>query len=282
MLSMPAIEFACVLIVLGALVVRLRAGARAATALDLAAVAAAAWVGEDTCIRAYGFYAYAPGWTAFLDRVPLLIVVIWPVVVFSSRAIVTAFLPDAPPLLHAAATGLLVTVDASFIEPVATALRLWGWAEPGLFHVPPVGILGWGFFAASVSWCLARPEGPRRPLALFLAPACTHVLLLATWWGLLRWVNGAVPLGLALAWAALVSSGGVVLAVRRREAVRRIGLAEMLSRLAAALFFYGLLFGAAEPGRDLAAYALVFAAPYTLLLGLQKRSSGSPAHRQTL
>ena len=39
--------------------------------------------------------------------------------------------------------ALIVLADASLIEPVAVASNLWAWTEPGLFAVPPIGILGW-------------------------------------------------------------------------------------------------------------------------------------------
>jgi len=108
-------------------------------------VAAAAFLGEDSCIRLYGFYHYAPAWTLFLDQVPLLVALIWPAVIDSAWSIARPLV--ASPRRAALLAAGIVAADAPLIEPIAVRAGLWEWHRPGLFGVPVVGILGWGFFA---------------------------------------------------------------------------------------------------------------------------------------
>lgn len=277
----PALELACLAIV--ALYVAARARrdpAPRAFFARLATLTAASWLAEDTCIRAYGFYHYHPAWSLFVDRVPILIVVIWPMVIHTAwdlaRHLCDCGDAGGPrpgglriPLVAAA----IVLADASLIEPIAVAAGLWQWTEPGLFAVPPIGILGWAlftFFALSV-W---TRRGTRRtdatsptPATLAstvpIAAACVHLALLALWWCALRWLNGelspwpfvaaAWALSLALTWRAL-----------RTRAGARVPLIELALRVPAAGFFFVLL--ALHPtGPALIAYALAFAPPYLAL-----------------
>jgi uncharacterized membrane protein len=88
-------------------------------------------------------------------------------------------------------------MDAALIEPVAVNAGLWSWNEPGIFHVPPIGILGWGYFAFCCTLVLQRAirtnRSKGRTLLLLLFPIFgTHLLLLGTWWGALRWVNTTI------------------------------------------------------------------------------------------
>ena len=72
---MLALELCCAAIVAVYVIVRRDA------MLALALLAVAGFLGEDSVIRAYGFYYYSPRWHLFLDRVPLMIVLIWPIVI---------------------------------------------------------------------------------------------------------------------------------------------------------------------------------------------------------
>ena len=64
------LEAACVAIVAAYFVAHRRDTSLRRDALILAA---AALLGEDSMIRAYALYAYAPGWHLRVDLVPLLI-----------------------------------------------------------------------------------------------------------------------------------------------------------------------------------------------------------------
>lgn len=237
----------------------------------LALLAVASWIGEESCIHLYGYYFYSPSWSLHVDRVPLLIPLIWPVVILSaydlagfiSRADDRPPRPFIVPLLGAA----VVLADASLIEPIAVASGLWTWTQPGLFAVPLIGIVGWSFFAGAAIAVFDRadrlipPQPLHEALVLIVAPAATHVLILTMWWGLFRWTQGHVapwPV-VAIAWTL-----SLALAVQAfRTGVRgRIPAVFMWLRVPAAGFFFALL---ALHGRSLApliAYALAFAPPY--------------------
>jgi hypothetical protein len=234
-----------------------------------AILALGSWLAEESCIRLYGFYSYNPDWFPFLDRVPLPVVLIWPVVILSGGELVRCLLGQDHRWLPIA-SGALVLTDASLIEPVAVRAGLWAWCEPGFLGVPPIGVLGWAFFAGVCAAVFAsndrRRRSPWADLALpLVAPAATHAALLGVWWGAARWARAPIPPwpAAAVAWAA--SATLLLLAIRSR-ARRRIPLAAVLTRVPAAGFFFALL---ALHGRDqpsLVVYALAFAPPYFALI----------------
>lgn len=265
---MIALELSCVAILCLWVIVRARAEPRPAQLfVRLGLLALASWLAEDSVIHAYHFYAYSPRWSLFVDEVPLLVVAIWPVVIHSAWDLGQR-LTDRPmrvPFITAA----IVLADASLIEPIAVKAGLWWWNEPGLFAVPPVGILGWAFFAGSC--LLAFEHYNRAPVAtLIVGPVLVHPLLLAAWWGGLRWVNSSVPAwpAVVLAWAF---SFFLAFWAHRRRAGAAISRHELLLRIPAAAFFFVLL--GLNAGDDLAliAYALAFAPPY-LVLTLQSHA----------
>jgi len=253
---MIALETACVLI----LAVYVRACVRdKRTLTDAAVIAAGAWIGEDTCIRAYDFYQYTDGWHLWLDRVPVMIVAIWPAVVLSARAITRALVGAGrvPAWKLGVLTGAVVCFDAALIEPLAVNARLWTWNAPGLFGVPPVGVLGWGFFGGAVTWA---QESRARANAFVLAPAFTHLALLGSWWGALRWFHGGLS---ALAGTVFVAAISLVATVAIVRGSVRLATYELLARAVATLFFAGLL--ALHWNAALGSYAAAFALPHLAL-----------------
>jgi hypothetical protein len=253
-----AIELVC------AVIVALYAVARRDALPTLALLAVAGFIGEDSVIRAYGFYHYSPRWHLFLDRVPLMIVVIWPIVIHSAFTLARRLAParsKLAPLLGAA----IVLADASLIEPIAVHAGLWTWTAPGLFAVPPIGIIGWAYFAGAAMACL---DGERPIAAIVVAPLATHVLLVASWWTAFKWLSRPLsswPFVVA-AWLVL---GTVALAARRvpgrRDAEFR---KDVLLRGPGAAFFFVLLVLYARDLPSLVVYALAFVPPYfALLLG---------------
>lgn len=160
----PLLELACLAIVILYIVVRgLRDPAPRDFGVRLGLLMVASWLAEDTCIRAYGFYAYHPGWSLFVDQVPILIVVIWPVVIHTAWDLARGLArPERVPL----ASALIVLADASLIEPIAVNAGLWAWSEPGLFAVPPIGIIGWATFTFLALLVFERVRGPARPLVM--------------------------------------------------------------------------------------------------------------------
>ena len=259
---MAGIELSCVGILGLWLVLRFaREPKRAALAMRLLCVAAAAWLGEESCIRLYGFYGYAAGWHAWLLDVPLAIVCIWPVVIQSALDLSRAATERWRALLAAG----LVIVDAGLIEPIATASRLWTWLQPGPFSVPVVGVLGWGFFTLGVALVLER----RAWLALVVGPALTHLLLLASWWGAFRWLP-AVEDPRPFVAVALLGSMAVALRLWRRPP--SVAGRDVLLRAPAAAFFFVLLALFARDDPWLVAWALAFAPPWLVLLASARRA----------
>ncbi len=271
---MKVLELIALGIVVSFVLVRARFGPEPKRFLwRMAILVVASWIAEDSCIRAYGFYYYDAGWSLFVDRVPLAILLIWPVVIHSAWELASHWVSDARLPL---AGGALVLADASMIEPIAVHSGLWTWTEPGLFEVPPIGIIGWAYYAGLCMWVLGHSrERPVRALAvLVIAPLGTHLLLLASWWGLFRWLNGTVP-----AWPCVALAWGLALILMQRALGRRlrdrIPPREMLSRVPAALFFFALLWRDARDVPALVAWGLAFAPPYLALTRLR----ATPAER---
>ncbi|HEY4220010.1 MAG TPA: carotenoid biosynthesis protein [Myxococcota bacterium] len=238
---------------------------------SLALVAVGAFIGEDSCIRLYGFYAYASTWHAFIDKVPLAIVCIWPVVVVSALDLAHALAPQVSSTKRALLASLVVLADASLIEPIATASGLWSWSEPGPFHVPLIGVLGWSCFALGAAWML---ELRRAPLVVVVGPLTAHALLLALWWLAFRWLpRGADASFVLVALAWTLSLALTVVIVRKKI---RIARADLLLRVPAAFFFFVLLAIYARRDVALVAYALAFAPPYLALTRFSARAAPPP------
>ena len=112
---MVVLQIACFAIVVSFVFLRARLEARPiALYRRLFLLAVAAWIGEDTCIRAYGFYEYSASWWLFLDKVPLLILLIWPIVLQSARDLASCLWPgrDRPSPLRVGLTVVgLVLAD---------------------------------------------------------------------------------------------------------------------------------------------------------------------------
>jgi hypothetical protein len=257
---MRGLELACVVIVAMYVALRLfRARDTRAVAARLLLLACAGWAGEDSVIRAYGFYAYDASWSFFLDRVPLLIVVIWPIVIDSAGELAKALAPGHAGLC----AGAIILADAALIEPIAVHAGLWQWTAPGAFDVPPIGVLGWAFFGgAAIAWLERAARGFWPALVVLVAPLAAHALLVATWWAVLRWVSGPIPpwAAVALAWLALLP---VSLRALRGPPVR---VSLLIARAPGAAFFFVLLALRGRGAPELCAYALAFAPPYVAAL----------------
>ena len=254
---------------------RVRAGATPAVLLArMAFVAVAATLAEESVMGLYAFYGYAPSWRLSFVRLPVLVALIWPVVVCSAWDVARALAGNdraKVPWIGA----LLVLADAAFIEPLAVAAGLWQWSEPGIFAVPPIGILGWALLAALVLAMLERADRTNRtlPPAAQLAGAILvlHALLLGLWWGALRWLSAPLPNTAAVAAAWTVGIGLTVTALRLPPE-RRVPLATLAMRLPGALFFAGLLIARGTSDLALLAWAAAFVPPW---LALMRRRGGA-------
>ena len=268
---MLALEAACVAII-GVYFVAHRADAPMRR--DALLLAAAALAGEDSMIRAYGFYHYAPGWHLRVDQVPLLIPAIWAPVMLSARAVARSLLGRGGGLREALLTGALVTFDASLIEPIAVRAGLWQWTEPGVFRVPVIGIVGWGLFAAAATYALDRTRGLARLSVVPAAALATHAALLALWWGALRWtLRDELPFAAAATPVALASALYTAAVVRTNAS---LPWRELAPRAAATGFFAALLADRADA--PLVAWAALFTPPWLVYCARALRRSRHTRH----
>lgn len=234
----------------------------------------AAWLGEDTCIRGYAFYQYSPDWHFILDKMPPMVALIWPFVILSDLRVMQAVaeqLGRGASRLRPLWLGMLVTLDACLMEAVSVQAGLWSWNEPGLFGVPVIGVLGWGYFAACALWLWERLPGRTRLLTVVLAPLLTHGLLLVSWWGGLRWaLRGPLPNGLVVGLFALGSAGLSLWLLRRPKGQRiQIGREVMGIRILAASVFFLLLVLYGRQVPMLWAFVASFVPPYLLATDLR-------------
>lgn len=204
-----------------------------------------AWGAEETAILRYQMYAYPDAWWGKLDEMPLLVAAIWPMVILSSRAVIRALFPTSRGWHLALFVGLAVVWDASLVEVIATDGGLWKWRESGYFGVPPIGILGWGCFAASATFALewaleweAEKSTWVDVVSKAAAPAIaiggTHVLLVVLWWLAFKWIGRTLWPELSVIGFAAVGMVLVVVLWRRRE---RVPLTVAGPRILAALAF---------------------------------------------
>lgn len=263
-MTLDAFQLACLPVLLFAYALRVRGGPWAERLAELGALVVGGYAAEQTCISAYGFYAYAPGWALRVGDVPLLVPLIWPMVILSARELVGRLAPRMGVGRTALWVGLFVTFDASLMEVVAVAGGYWRWSEPGYLGIPLIGILGWGYFAAAASLWLDSGNKSRFVLLPVVAALGTHALLLGTWWGLWRWVlRGELPLaslGVVAAWALALA-----LWVWRAPGVA--AASTLAARVPAALLFVGLLALCADDGAGAWRWAHVglVALPYLVL-----------------
>ncbi len=232
-------------------------------------VLAASWTAENSVIHAYHFYQYSPRWSIFVDHVPLMIIIIWPVVITSAWDLMNALAGRTGGRKVLFAAGAMVFIDAFVMEPIAVQSGLWSWNEPGLFGVPPIGVLGWAYFAvaclAIFDWVDRNRRSPWLELGVLVIPmAFTHLTLLVTWWGALRWINHPINPWIAVALAWLLHSGLALIAARH-PASSRLHRRDLLIRVPAAGFFFVLLGMDAQNNLPLIVYAIALAPPYLVL-----------------
>jgi len=223
---------------------------RRALAIEALLIACASWLGEETSILRYRFYAYPDTWWLKLDEVPLLVVAIWPMVVLSSRQIIDTLFPTlvTRPLARALVVGLAVIVDASLVETIAVASDLWHWVEGGYLGAPLIGLIGWGANAFAITlamtWPPLRDPLSRLPrlmshaLTPLVATALTHLVLVVAWWVFFRHALRDTLPTWTLAVTLTLSVAGTLALLRRAP---RIPLTLAIPRIAATSVFVALL-----------------------------------------
>jgi hypothetical protein len=240
--------------------------------IRLVLVSAASWIAEESCILCYRFYSYSPTWTLFLADVPLLVIVLWPIIVHSAWDLASQMLRPGQRFLPLLAAAIVFT-DALLLEPVGVHIGLWSWKEPGIFEVPPIGVLGWAYFAflCMLHFGKGRRRNGTRRIDLLIPVTSvlgTHLLLLITWWVAFRWVKITVDPRLAVGVAWMVSIFLVYTILRNRTGTR-VAKRTLWLRLLGALFLFTWLALSADDSKLLIAYAIAFAPPYLTLMALQ-------------
>jgi hypothetical protein len=240
--------------------------------IRLVLVSAASWIAEESCILCYRFYSYSPTWTLFLADVPLLVIVLWPVIVHSAWDLASQMLRPGHRFVPLSAAAIVLT-DALLLEPVGVHIGLWSWKEPGIFEVPPIGVLGWAYFAflCMLHFGKGRRRNGTRRIDLLIPVTSvlgTHLLLLITWWVAFRWVKITVDPRLAVGVAWMVSIFLVYTILRNRTGTR-VAKRTLWLRLLGALFLFTWLALSADDSKLLIAYAIAFAPPYLTLMALQ-------------
>ena len=267
---MPLFEACCMLVIAITLAALARAQGWRTTLADYAPLAAAAWVGEETCIGWYRYYRYAEGWHGHLLDVPVLVPLIWPLVILSARQVVRAMWPGR---MEALLVGAAVAFDASLVEVLSVRAGMWSWAEPGHLSVPLIGILGWGYFAAAASWMLGAPGWRRRAAMLVVAPAITHAAILLSWWGLFRWTLRGELGSSSLIGLAFVSGGVTAAVLSARTKGHAMTLQTALPRLAATTLFVVMFLTTAARVTALWVHLGCVAVPYLAAMSLRARRS---------
>ena len=243
----------------------------------LALIALAGWVNEESCILLYRFYDYSPVWTISIAHVPLLVILIWPLVIHSAWDLVRQWRVREGWAISLA-TGAIVLTDASLIEPVAVQAGLWSWSEPGIFHVPPIGLLGWACFAALSVFFVERdgwttPVKGKDALSVLNIILGTHFFLLISWWGGLRWISVSVGSAQMAITAWLISLLLVCLIIKKRTRLL-LDKKALLLRLPAAVLCYLLFAYMAEGAEMLVIYAIAFVPPYLTLTRTSRNQKG--------
>lgn len=267
-MPLPFFEIACVVVVVLTLVLMARRRPVWDLLTDYAALGVAGFIGEESCVRFYGYYHYAPSWHLRLDCVPVLVPLIWPLVILSARDVAASVWPNITtwrPLVVLA----VVAFDASLVEVIAVRAGFWWWADHGHLGVPIIGILGWGYFALGAELALSGRLFPREPskawrflAVVIVAPLLTHALIQLTWWSFFRWAQRNA-LGTASLWAlAGVSAGVLALVIQARHRGGGIPMSIAGPRMVAAGLFFALLVSTAPKDIPLWMHTTAIAIPY--------------------
>ncbi len=229
-----------------------------------AALAVAAWIGEQSAISLYHYYSYdIGGWHVLIGDVPLAVVLIWPMLLLSTRELLRRLGRRGG---RAAFLGAGLTfLEATFVEVVCVDAGLWRWEGAGILGVPIIGVVGWSAFALGAFLTL---EAGRVFLAPLAAPVALHLALPAVWHaGLSRVSSAALPNSAVLLGEGLVALVLGIGALRIRNRAD-IGMSEVLPRVAAAELIL-LLLPVAGASLSVVAFAAVFSLPYLALFRLR-------------
>ena len=179
-------------------------------------------------------------------------------VIITGRSVILSLWPNAKRSLPFL-VGVIVFFDASMVEIAAVNSDLWVWKETGYHGVPLMGVLGWAYFAAFVTYLLQILEARQRLWVLVAAPAMLHLTILLCWWGLFKWV-------LRGDWFLLYGAGVLVAtaAILKIRNWRRMPMKIAGIRILAASVFVGLVLLTAPTDLRVWLHIVLLAVPYLL------------------
>ena len=245
-------------------------------ALRCLQVLMASWLCESISIDGFGFYQYSTNWRLMVGSVPFLVVFAWPAIVMSAGELARylgASNRSAPWFV-----GVIVLLDAAFIEPICVRAQLWDWNLPGLLGVPLIGILGWAVFAAVCTWQFGlagpmnAPSLARKSVQFFMQVVgiviTTVLILWASWQIAFRFVAGPVDERVAII-GTYVALSLLAVAVLRMKKADTVPSSFFVVRTPGCGLI-ALLFSQFESGLvSLHAYAIAFIAFYSLLISCE-------------
>lgn len=265
--------------------------------LELVSAAVYGVVLEEADILLFGTYFYNDQFVLTIDRVPVVIGLVWAVIIYSSMRITDAF--HLPRRVAPLADALwAVMLDVAF-DAVAIRLGLWIWHIPvdaGYFGVPAGNFYAWLFVTASFSLCTrwlrgraaGRPAWTWWQLAVPVPAYAGLVVSLAPYLLLRRFVFTGEANGYQVFLAAAAAFTVVVARslLRSRMAVQRAEWASLALRLPIHAYFLAAIFyldlHRTEPALlwvalAVAALELGLALPY-----LRRHRSGPSDDRESL
>lgn len=242
---MPALQLPALAILVVWVAIRLQRAPRPrATATRLSALTAAAWLVEQSMIRAHGYHFYSDAWWLFIGHVPLLVVLAWPVLIDAAWSCAEVLASGRWSRVMLCA--LLVGVDVAIVQPLGVHTGLVRWNATGPLGVPPIALFGPAIFAGAAARLCLTDEDPKIAGALadaLAAVGAAHLGVLVTWYaglGRLEQTAGSLPL---VATTMVLGFVGAIAALRRRAALPP-GLAGVRA-IAAVLFFLAAIVGRA-------------------------------------
>lgn len=236
--------------------------------LKFTAISTASWIVEETSIRIYHFYQYSPDWNVFIGHVPILVILVWPLVIHSAWELASQLLSENKQHAHLAA-AFIIWIDASLIETISVRAGFWSWNGAGILGVPLIGIFGWAYFSF-LSIFILRQKGVRetkiaKTFFILIFTVCgSHVLIVATWWLIFRWILFPINTVFITAVAWFISILLIYFIHRKNLGINMDSKILIIRVPPAALFF--ILYLKGSPDTFYTAYAFSFAFAYFFLI----------------
>ena len=240
---------------------------------------------EETSIRTYHFYQYSPDWNLFAGHVPILVILVWPVVIHSGWELASQLMKENKRHVHLVA-ALIIWIDASLIETISVKAGFWSWNAPGIFGVPLIGIFGWAYFSflsiLLLSLKRVRKAGIAKIFFILVITVCgTHVLIVATWWFIFRWILFPINTVFITALAWFITTLLIYL-IHRKNLGINVDSKILLIRFPPAILFL-VFYLKGSPDVFHTAYVLAFSFSYLFLIcKISKAEAIQKSYKTTL